>query len=131
MKIIDQYKNEFEIPEKLLNSIYKEEFKSTEIPICFAEYPSNIEMNISKRTKDELSEEEYRKKLSREIKRIEKCISKCKYKNKCLLVSMLSEIRNVNFNISKNSDIISAEKQIENIERPAKPDETKSENAGE
>lgn len=96
MKIIDEYKTEYDIPDKILKKIYNEEFKNITIPKCFGEYPSQIVLKTNKRKKEKLSESEYRKKIQRELKKFEKCILKCKYKNKCCFTSLLNELRILN-----------------------------------
>jgi hypothetical protein len=93
VKINDEFKNEYEIPDKILNTIHKEEFKNFQLIKCFGEYPSSIVLKTNKRKTEEVSDEDYRKRFNRELKKMEKCVFKCKLRNKCLFVSMLAELR--------------------------------------
>lgn len=102
MKINDEFKEEYEIPDKILNTIHREEYKNFQLIKCFGEYPSSIDLKTNKRATDEVSEDEYRKKFNRELKKIEKCVFKCKLRNKCLMVSMLSELRSLKTQTNKS-----------------------------
>jgi len=98
MKIKDEYQKEFDIPEKIGLNIYKEEFKNLKLPFCIGEYPSQIEIKFNKKKKEEISEEEYRKEIKKEVNRIYKCLMKCTFRNKCLLISLLDGLRNYSDN---------------------------------
>lgn len=98
MKIIDMYKEEYDVPDKVLNAIHREEYKNFQLIKCFGEYPSSIHLKTNKRISEEVSEEEYRKKFVKELKSIEKCVFKCKLRSKCLMISLLQELREIKVN---------------------------------